>query len=87
MELNTITNEIDEDKQKKAKELAKTSRIIEIGEMIFSFIYFIIAIFSGLSVNIRDFAISSTDIWFFQISLFCMILFQRIKMCLDQVTV
>jgi STE24 endopeptidase len=75
MQEKVLDSVIDSEKQQKAKKLAKISRIISIGEMLFSFAYFIFALLSGLSVNIREYTLSVTNIWFFQIGLYCLIFF------------
>lgn len=74
-ENNLSETEIDPQKQEKARELAKISRTLSIAGIIISFAYFSIALFSGLSVMIRDYAISLTDSWFLRISVYSLIFF------------
>jgi len=75
MQEKVLDSVIDPEKQEKAKELAKISRIINIGSMVLSFVYFFFAIGSGWSVNLRNYTESVTGSWFLQISLYCIIFF------------
>lgn len=70
---------IDPEKQEKAKELAKISRIISIFSLVFSFIYLFFAISSGWSVSLRNYVQTMSDVWFWQISLYCLIFFGAIS--------